>query len=130
GVARSARSRPRLEAVIVLTAAARNLGPDVPVLGDHEGGGVHRLPAPFTRFPPPASIGRVGDPHLVATVATAMARELRAAGFVSGLAPVLDCLLNPANTVIGDRAFGTAPDVVAVCGAAFVEATLAAGLIP
>src|SRR5439155_126077 len=55
---------------------------------------------------------------------------LRAAGFDSGLAPVLDCLLNPANTVIGDRAFGTTPDVVAACGVAFVEAMLSQGLIP
>jgi beta-N-acetylhexosaminidase len=59
-----------------------------------------------------------------------MARELRAAGFDSGLAPVLDCLLDPANTVIGDRAFGTAPDAVAAHGVAFVEAMLAAGLLP
>src|SRR5439155_1529809 len=58
------------------------------------------------------------------------ARELRAAGFDSGLAPVLDCLLNPANTVIDDRAFGTAPDIIAACGVAFVEALLSEGLVP
>jgi beta-N-acetylhexosaminidase len=32
--------------------------------------------------------------------------------------------------VIGDRAFGSAPDTVAMLGVAFVEAMLAAGLIP
>src|SRR5216684_2603212 len=48
----------------------------------------------------------------------------------AGLGPVLDCLLNPANMVIGDRAFGTAPDVVAACGVAFVEAMLSEGLVP
>src|SRR5438093_1235602 len=118
GVVLFARNCPSLEAVLALTAAARKLGPDVLILVDHEGGQVHRLPSPFTRFPPPAAFGRSGDPHLAVAVARAMARELRAAGFDSGLAPVLDCLLNPANMVIGDRAFGTAPDVVAACGVA------------
>jgi len=130
GVVLFARNCPSLEAVLALTAAARTLGPDVLILVDHEGGQVHRLPPPFTRFPPPAAVGRSGDPHLAVAVARAMARELRAAGFDSGLAPVLDCLLNPANTVIGNRAFGTTPDVVAACGVAFVEAMLSQGLIP
>src|SRR5260370_61401 len=129
GVILFARNCPRLETVLALTAAARKLSPDVLVMVDHEGGPVHRLPPPFTRFPPPAAVGRCGDPRLAAAVARAMARELRAAGFDSGLAPVLDCLLDPANTVIGDRAFGTAPDVVAACGVAFVEAMLPAGLV-
>ena len=130
GVVLFARNCPSLEVVLSLTAAARKLGPDVLVLVDHEGGRVHRLPAPFTRFPSPAAVGRSRDPHLAAAVARAMARELRAAGFDSGLAPVLDCLLDPANTVIGDRAFGAAPDVVAACGVAFVEAMLSEGLLP
>jgi beta-N-acetylhexosaminidase len=43
---------------------------------------------------------------------------------------VLDCLLEPASTVIGARAFGADPDVVAACGVAFIEASLAEGLIP
>jgi beta-N-acetylhexosaminidase len=116
--------------VLALTAAARRLGPDVLVMVDHEGGLVHRLPPPFTRFPPPATVGHSGDPRMAAAVARAMARELRAAGFDSGLAPVLDCLLDPASTVIGDRAFGTAPDAVAACGVAFVEAMRSEGLLP
>src|SRR5438128_2550402 len=130
GVVLFARNCPSLEAVLALTAAARTLGPDVLTLVDHEGGLVHRLPAPFTRFPPPAAVGRSGDPQLARAVARVMARELRAAGFDSGLAPVLDCLLDPANKVIGDRAFGAAPDVVAACGVAFVEAMRSEGLIP
>ena len=130
GVILFARNCPSLEAVLALTAAARGLGPDVLVMVDHEGGRVHRLPPPFTRFPPPAVVGRSGDPRLAAAVAGAMARELRAAGFDSGLAPVLDCLLDPASTVVGDRAFGAAPDAVAACGVAFVEAMLSEGLVP
>ena len=124
------RNCPTLEAVLSLTAAARALGPDVLIMVDHEGGRVHRLPPPFTRFPPAAAVGRSGEPRLAAAVARAMARELRAAGFDSGLGPVLDCLLEPASTVIGARAFGADPDVVAACGVAFVEALLAEGLVP
>src|SRR6266705_5528328 len=130
GVILFARNCPSLETVLALTTEARRLDPDVLILVDHECGQVHRLPPPFTRFPPPAAVGRSGDLHLAAAVARAMARELRAAGLDSGLGPVLDCLLNPANTVIGDRAFGTAPDVVAACGVAFVEAMLSQGLLP
>lgn len=130
GVVLFARNCPSLDAVLALTAAARQLGPDVLVLVDHEGGRVHRLPPPFTRFPPAAAVGRAGDPGLAAQVARAMARELRAAGFDSGLTPVLDCLTDPRSTVVGDRAFAADPETVAACGAAFVEAALAEGLIP
>jgi beta-N-acetylhexosaminidase len=130
GVVLFARNCPTVEAVFALTEAARGLGPDVLVLVDHEGGRVHRLPPPFTRFPPAAAIGRAGDPSLAGAVARAMARELRAAGFDSGLAPVLDCLTESASTAIGDRAFGPDPERVAACGEAFVRSALAEGLIP
>src|SRR5262249_44759326 len=65
-----------------------------------------------------------------AAVASAMARELRAAGVDSGLSPVLDCLLDPANTVIGNRAIGTDPRDGAALRVAFVQAMLPSGLIP
>jgi beta-N-acetylhexosaminidase len=130
GVVLFARNCPSLETVLSLTAAARKLDPEILVMVDHEGGRVHRLPPPFTRFPAAATVGRSGDPRLAAAVARAMARELRAAGFDSGLAPVLDCRLNAANTVIGDRAFGTAPDAVAAYGVAIIEAMRSEGLLP
>ena len=130
GVVLFARNCPTAESVFALTAAARRLGPDVLVLVDHEGGRVHRLPPPFTHFPSAAAVARAGDPALAGEIARAMARELRAAGFDSGLAPVLDCLSDPASVVIGDRAYGADPAVVAACGRAFVQAALGAGLLP
>jgi beta-N-acetylhexosaminidase len=130
GVVLFARNCPTLDTVVALTAAAHRLGPDVLVLVDHEGGRVHRLPPPFTRFPPAAIIGRAGDPALAAAVARAMARELRAAGFDSGLTPVLDCRTDPESVAIGDRAYARDPETVAACGAAFVRAALAEGLVP
>jgi beta-N-acetylhexosaminidase len=73
---------------------------------------VHRLPPPFTRFPPALAISRLGDPRLHHEVGLCHARELRAAGFDLNFAPVLDVFTNPANTVIGDRAFGETPEEV------------------
>ena len=130
GVVLFRRNCPDLDTVLTLTAAARRLGPDVLVLVDHEGGRVHRLPPPFTHFPPAAAVGLAGDPALAAAVARAMARELRAAGFDSGLAPVLDCLTDRGSVAIGDRAYGSDPDAVAACGVAFIRAALAEGLVP
>jgi beta-N-acetylhexosaminidase len=130
GVILFARNCPSLETVLDLTAAARRLGSDVLVMVDHEGGRVHRLPPPFTRFPPAAAVARVGGARLAAEVAGVMARELRAAGFDSGLAPVLDCRVESASAVIGDRAFAADPAAVAACGVASVRAMLAGGLLP
>jgi beta-N-acetylhexosaminidase len=130
GIVLFTRNCPTVDHVLALTAAARALGPDVLVLVDHEGGRVHRLPPPFTRFPPAGTVGRTGDPALAAAVARAMARELRAAGFDSGLTPVLDCRTDPDSVVVGDRAYAEDPEAVAACGTAFIRAALAEGLIP
>jgi beta-N-acetylhexosaminidase len=130
GIVLFRRNCPSLDAVLGLTAAARALGPDVLVLVDHEGGRVHRLPPPFTHFPPAATIGRTGEPGLAADVARAMARELRAAGFDSGLTPVLDCLTDPRSVAVGNRAFAADPEAVAASGTAFIRAALAEGLLP
>jgi len=85
---------------------------------DQEGGRVVRLPAPFLAPPPAAVLGRIGDPAFTREVARAMGEELYAAGFNWNLAPVLDVHTNPANPVIGDRAFSSDPHGVARMGLA------------
>src|SRR5207244_3344736 len=70
GIVLFTRNCPTLETVLALTAEARSLDPDLLVLVDHEGGRVHRLPSPFTRFPTAATIGRTGEPRLAAAVAS------------------------------------------------------------
>jgi hypothetical protein len=57
-------------------------------------------------------------------------RELRAAGFDSGLTPVLDCRTDPESVVVGDRAYAEDAEAVAACGTAFTRAAVAEGLIP
>jgi beta-N-acetylhexosaminidase len=96
---------------------------------DQEGGRVARLKAPFTAFPSAAKIGQTHSQRLAYDVGRVMARELRAVGINMDMAPVLDVLTNPANTVIGDRAFGSHPDMVARLGTAFVRGMRAAGVL-
>jgi beta-N-acetylhexosaminidase len=95
---------------------------------DHEGGRVHRLSPPFTHFPAAATVAAHGL-GTVRAVATAMARELAAIGIDLTFAPVLDVASNPANPIIGDRAFGTAPDAAATAALAAFRATRAIGLL-
>jgi beta-N-acetylhexosaminidase len=96
---------------------------------DQEGGRVARLKAPFTVFPSAARIGQTGSEQLAYKVGEAVATELRAVGINMDMAPVLDVLTNPVNTVIGDRAFGADPHRVARLGTAFMRGMHAAGVL-
>lgn len=97
---------------------------------DEEGGRVHRLPAPFTRFPPAAALGRSADPDLARRVGLAIARELSAVGINLDFAPVLDVHSNPDNPVIGERAFSSDPEQVIALGWAFTQGLREGGVIP
>lgn len=95
---------------------------------DQEGGRVARLKAPFTIWPPAATLGRAGSEALAARYAAALAAELRAVGITLDYAPVLDVHTNPANPVIGDRALSNDPAVVSRLGGAVVRALQDAGI--
>jgi beta-N-acetylhexosaminidase len=112
-----------------LIAALHQL-PSQPLVGiDHEGGRVLRVGAPFTEFPPMATVGASGDPDLARQVGRAMGRELAAAGIDVNFAPVLDVHSNPDNPVIGDRAFSSDPAVVATMGIALMRGLADGGVI-
>lgn len=93
---------------------------------DQEGGRVARIRAPATEWPPMRHLGLYGDLDLTFTIAEAMGRELRAMNIDINLAPVLDVDTNPNNPVIGDRAFGQQPEVVANMGRSFFKGLNAA----
>ncbi|MEK6601034.1 MAG: beta-N-acetylhexosaminidase [Candidatus Binatota bacterium] len=97
---------------------------------DQEGGRVHRLPAPFTHFPPAALLGRTGNPDLAYRFGLAAARELSAVGINLNFAPVLDVHSNPNNPVIGDRSLGPDPKQVTTLGWSVIEGLRDGGVIP
>ena len=105
-----------------LTNALQKLAPKMPLLVaiDQEGGRVARLPKGFTVFPGQGTLGRAATVSLAYSFAEVTARELRAIGVNMNLTPVLDVNTNPQNPVIGDRAFGSDPELVETLGLAVI----------
>jgi beta-N-acetylhexosaminidase len=97
---------------------------------DQEGGRVHRLPQPFTHFPAAAWLGEKRDPDLARRLGRATAEELKLVGINLNFAPVLDVDSNPANPVIGDRAFGADPKQVIDISLAWTQGLREGGIIP
>lgn len=120
------------EQVVELAAESEALGRLMPawVSVDQEGGRVARLKAPFTKWPPMATLGRAGQAAdaLAGRFAKALAAELRAVGITLDYAPVLDIHTNPSNPVIGDRALAENADDVARLGRVIIRALQEAGL--
>lgn len=71
------------------------------------------------RFPHNMGLGAIRDPRLLYRYGQEMARECRAAGVHVNFAPDADVNTNPANPVIGYRAFGEDPARVARAATAY-----------
>jgi beta-N-acetylhexosaminidase len=114
-----------------LQAMARATGHARPLLiaMDQENGAVRRLEAGATAFPGSMALAATGDEALAHAVALASGRELRALGVNLNFAPVVDVNTNPANPVIGVRAFSDDVDTVARFGVAVAGGYTEAGLI-
>ncbi len=96
---------------------------------DEEGGDVTRLEARAgSSYPGNLALGAVDDVALTRAVARSMGAELALAGVDLDLAPVADVNSNAANPVIGVRAFGAEPALVARQTAAWVEGLQASGV--
>jgi beta-N-acetylhexosaminidase len=130
GVILFARNIADPEQVAELAHDAAHLVPELPawVSVDQEGGRVARLKAPFTEWPPMATLGRSGDVALAERFARALATELRAVGITLDFAPVLDVHTNPKNPVINDRALSDKAADVAQLGSAIIRALQAEGV--
>jgi beta-N-acetylhexosaminidase len=130
GVIVFARNIAEPEQVAEMAFDAARLVPELPVWVsvDQEGGRVARLKAPFTEWPPMATLGRSGDITLAERFARALAAELRAVGITLDYAPVLDIHTNPKNAVIGDRALAEKAEEVARLGSAIVRALQSHGI--
>jgi beta-N-acetylhexosaminidase len=125
-----ARNIAEPEQVAEVAFDAARLAAEVPVWVsvDQEGGRVARLKAPFTEWPPMATLGRSGDITLAERFARALAAELKAVGITLDYAPVLDIHTNSKNPVIGDRALSDRAEEVARLGAAIVRALQSEGV--
>jgi beta-N-acetylhexosaminidase len=130
GVILFARNIADPEQVAEVCFDAARLTPELPSWAsiDQEGGRVARLKAPFTEWPPMATLGRSGDVRLAERFARALAAELKAVGITLDYAPVLDVHTNPKNPVIGDRALADKADEVARLGGAIVRTLQAEGV--
>jgi beta-N-acetylhexosaminidase len=131
GVILFGRNVESAEQVAELVAALkRAAGRPLLVSIDQEGGRVARLRAPqgFTELPPMRAVGATGDEGLAYEVGALLGRELRAVGVDHDYAPVVDVDTNPANPVIGDRAFSRDPAEVARLGTALARGLQAAGV--
>ncbi len=107
-----------------LHAAGAKSGTPLLISVDQEGGRVQRVKAPAEHYPPMmnAEPGHSEEAlSRVQALGARMGRELAEWGFDISFAPVLDIHTNPANPIIGDRAFGTEADVVAARALAYAR---------
>ena len=110
---------------------------DAPILIDQEGGRVQRLKPPTWRAAPAA--GRFGglahaDPAAAVEAARLNARliaaELQDVGVNVDCLPCLDVPAPDGHDIIGDRAFGNDPNLVATLGRAVADGLIAGGVLP
>ena len=109
---------------------ARSL-PVVPFLAiDQEGGRVNRLKGIFPVIPPNLSLSAAQSPEeLVREHARQTGRGLRLLGFSLNFAPVLDLSDESMPTGIGDRAYGSEPEIVARLARIFLDFQAAEGVL-
>ncbi|TDB77661.1 glycoside hydrolase family 3 protein [Micromonospora sp. KC723] len=112
-----------------LTAALRGERPDVLVAIDEEAGDVTRIESTRgSSRPGNLALGAVDDPALTEEVARDLGADLAALGVTLNYAPDADVNDNPHNPVIGVRAFGAEPHLVARHTAAWVRGLQSAGV--
>ncbi|MFI7544222.1 glycoside hydrolase family 3 protein [Actinoplanes sp. NPDC049599] len=129
GVALFARNVETPAQVAALTAQLRAERPDVIVAIDEEAGDVTRFESRHgSSRPGNLGLGAIDDPELTHAVARDLGLELAHAGITLDYAPDTDVNSNPDNPIIGVRAFGAEPGLVARHGAAWIGGLQEAGV--
>src|SRR5579863_287016 len=110
---------------------------DAPVLIDQEGGRVQRLGPPhWPVYPPGALFGALYDADRKLGLSAArlsarlIAADLEALGINVDCLPLADVPVPGADTVIGDRAYGSNPQKVAAIARAVTEGLNDGGILP
>ena len=102
-----------------------------PLIGiDEEGGFVTNIGHLTTPAPTAAALGAADDADLTQDVYHGIGDKLRAIGVNVVFAPVLDVNSEPANPVIGTRAFGSTPEAVVTHGLAALRDFMPRGSPP
>ncbi|MEV4188442.1 glycoside hydrolase family 3 N-terminal domain-containing protein, partial [Streptosporangium canum] len=129
GVALYSRNLVDSAQVRALTAALRAENPDVVIATDEEAGDVTRLEAlTGSSRPGNLALGAVDDPELTELVARGVGRDMAEAGITLNYAPVVDVNSDLDNPVVGTRAFGADPWLVARHARAWVTGLQSAGV--
>lgn len=106
------------------------------VLVDQEGGRVQRFGKPFWRaYPAAARFGALDQPierkeRLVRLTGALIGRDLEQLGVSIDCAPVLDVPVEGSHEVIGDRAYGRDPQIVARLSRAAALGLIDGGVLP
>ena len=98
------------------------------VFTDQEGGNINRIPY-GTQGIGNMALGATGDAENARAAAAIFGEELGLLGIQADFAPVVDVNNNPANPVIGIRAFSDDPQTVAAFGQACIRGLHDAGII-
>ena len=113
------------------------VGRNAPVLIDQEGGRVQRLKPPhWPARPPMSAFGRLARHDLpqgrraARLNAHLIAAELSDLGIDVDCLPLLDIPVEGSDNIIGDRAFGSDPALVADLGRAVIDGLLDGGVMP
>lgn len=98
------------------------------IMIDEECGSVSRLAHVAAQTPSAMAIGATGDVENAYRIGRLIGQELRSAGVNFNLAPVLDCMTNPAAGH-GNRCFSCIPQEVAEYGKAYVRGVQEMGVL-
>ncbi len=115
-----------------LHEAGQQCGESLLISVDQEGGRVQRIAAPLDRIAPMFSFQSYSDQEAVEAclqLGSKVGGELCELGFDINFAPVLDVNTNPANPIIGDRAFSDQPMAAAFRALAFAKGLEEAGIL-
>jgi beta-N-acetylhexosaminidase len=114
-----------------LADIARGAGPlPLAVSVDEEGGRVSRLSRLIGSAPSARVLAQTHTPDEVYNMALDRGHKMRNLGITIDFAPVVDITAAPADTVIGDRSFGSDPATVTSYAGSYARGLRDAGLLP
>lgn len=96
---------------------------------DQEGGRVARFKEPFSSFPSLQHLGKINSPKTCFEMGFVQGKELMAAGVNVNFSPCVDVHQPGTSDVIGDRAFSSDPEQVAVLGSALSRGLQKGGVV-